>query len=81
MSEIRRSYDPEFRVGVVRIVSETKKPTAQVDRDPGINEGTLGNWVKRERVEWGGVEGFTVDERSRPHHEPRPTQRRLDTLA
>jgi transposase len=81
MSEKRRSHDPEFPVGVVRIVLETKKPTAQVARDLGINDDTLGNWVKRERVDRGGAEGLTVDERSRPRHELRPTQRRLDTLA
>ena len=49
MPETRRSYDPEFRAGAVRIVVETGKPIAQVARDLGMHPGTLGNWVKAER--------------------------------
>ena len=32
-----------------RLVLETGKPIAQVARELGINEGTLGNWCARER--------------------------------
>ena len=50
MPEKRKKYDAEFREGAVRIVEETKKPIAQVARDLGVNEGTLGNWVNQARA-------------------------------
>ncbi len=31
----------------MRLVRETGKPIAQVARELGINEGTLGNWVRQ----------------------------------
>jgi transposase len=49
MPEKRKEYDREFREGAVRIVEETGKPIAQVARDLGVNEGTLGNGVNRTR--------------------------------
>jgi len=65
MTEVRRRYDPEFRVGAVRIVRETNKPIAQVAEDLGLHPGTLGNWVKKDKIERGEAEGLTVDDRSR----------------
>jgi transposase len=47
--EARRRFDQEFKDGAVRIVRETEKPIAQVARELGINEGTLGNWVNMDR--------------------------------
>ncbi|HZA78239.1 MAG TPA: transposase [Acidimicrobiales bacterium] len=64
-AETRRRYDAEFREGAVRIVRETGKPIAQVARDLGIHDGTLGHWVNKDRIERGEKEGLTVDERTR----------------
>jgi transposase len=50
MPEIRRKYDPEFREGAVTIVRETGKPIVEVARDLGIGAGTLGGWVKKDRL-------------------------------
>src|ERR671911_3182267 len=47
MAEGRQKFDEDFRQGAVRIVRETGKPIAQVARDLGINEGTLGNWCAK----------------------------------
>jgi len=60
MPEIRKKYDREFREGAVRIVEETNKPIAQVARDLGVNEGTLGNWVARAREARGGTQGLSA---------------------
>ena len=59
MPEKRTKYDREFREGAVRIVNETNKPIAQVARDLGVNEGTLGNWVARDRESRQGTEGLS----------------------
>ncbi len=63
--ETRRRYDEQFKEGAVRIVRETGKPIAQVARELGINDGTLGNWVnqdRRRREDDGG--GLGEDERA-----------------
>jgi transposase len=60
MPEKRTKYDREFREGAVRIVNETNKPIAQVARDLGVNEGTLGNWVARDREARQGTDGLST---------------------
>jgi len=62
MPERRRKFDQEFREGAVRIVGETGKPIAQVARDLGVNEGTLGNWCAKDRAEREGTDGLSSND-------------------
>ena len=51
MPEQRRKFSPQFKAEAVQMVLETGKPIAEVARDLGIHEGTLGNWVNIGRRE------------------------------
>ncbi len=69
MAETRRKFDDDFRAGAVRLVLETGKPIAQVARELGINEGTLGNWVNADRRRRGPGDGqLGEDERAELIH-------------
>ena len=45
MPEQRRKFSPQFKAEAVQMVFEIGKPIAEVARDLGIHDGTLGNWV------------------------------------
>jgi transposase len=49
MGETRRKFDLDFKAGAVRIAQETGKPIAQVARELGVHEGTLGRWCAQDR--------------------------------
>ncbi|MGH9395139.1 MAG: IS3 family transposase [Terriglobales bacterium] len=51
MSEKRRKFSPQFKAEAVQMVIETGKPIAEVARDLGVHDGTLGNWVTAWRDE------------------------------
>jgi len=84
MGEARRKFDKDFREGAVRLVRETGKPIAQVARDLGVNEGTLGNWVAVDRRRRDGGDGqLSGDERAelvRLRRENAELQMRCDVL-
>jgi transposase len=84
MGETRRKFDQDFREGAVRLVRETGKPIAQVARELGINDGTLGNWVNADRRRRGGGNGaLSEDERAelvRLRRECAELQMRCDVL-
>jgi transposase len=63
----RRNFDREFREGAVRIVRETGKPIAQVARELGLHQGTLGRWVKLDRQAREGEGPLSESERDELH--------------
>ena len=66
MSERRRKFTPEYRAEAVKAVIETSRPIAQVARELGVLEGTLGNWVAGWRRDHAGEEPpLAVSERAR----------------
>jgi len=66
LSRNHRSYSPEFKEEAVKAVIETSRPIAQVAKELGIHEATLGNWVNVYRREHAGDEPpLNVSERAR----------------
>ncbi len=59
-------YPPEFRGDAVALVLDEGRTIADVARSlsPALSEGTLGNWVSKERAQRSEREGLTVDERA-----------------
>ncbi|HEY8718737.1 transposase, partial [Pengzhenrongella sp.] len=54
MARVRRNFSPEFRDEAVKLVIDSSRPTAQVARELGIGEATLGNWVNKYRRDHAG---------------------------
>jgi len=62
----RRNYTAEYREEAVRLVLDSSRSVAAVARELGVNEGTLGNWVNRDRREHVDDEPqLAVNERAR----------------
>lgn len=62
----RAKYPPEFQHEAVELVLGSGRPIAEVARGLGINDGTLGNWVKAARdarARAGDPEGLSESER------------------
>jgi transposase-like protein len=44
-----KKFSPEFREEAARMVIETSRPIAEVAREIGVSETTLGNWTRAYR--------------------------------
>lgn len=51
MSTKRRRFSFQFKAEAVQLVIDSGCPIVEVARELQINEGTLGNWVNKYRVE------------------------------
>ena len=61
-----RKFTPEFREEAARMVVETSRPIVDVARELGINETSLGNWVRAYREKHAGDEPpLQISERAR----------------
>ena len=49
MGSTRRRFTPEYKAEAVQFVISSGRPIAEVARNLGIVEGTLGNWVAGDR--------------------------------
>jgi transposase len=58
----RRRFTPEFKAEAVEMVAAAGGNIAQVAKELGIYDSTLGNWVRQARAEANGAP--TVEERS-----------------
>ena len=59
----RGRYPKEFRRDVAALVLDQHRTVADVARDMGLVEQTVGNWVRQERIDRGEREGLTGEER------------------
>ncbi len=60
-----RKFTSEYRDEAVKMVIETSRPIAEVARDLGLNESTLGNWVTKYRNEHPASEDLDISDRAR----------------
>jgi transposase len=66
MPEKRMRYSPEFKEEAARMVVESNRPIAEVGREIGVNETTLGTWVAKYRRDHAEDEPLlTISERAR----------------
>jgi transposase len=70
----RRKFTPEFKAEAVAMVDAASGNIAQVAKELGIAESTIGNWVRRAREEAAGAP--TAEERA----EIRELRRELDRV-
>ena len=59
----RGRYPKEFRRDAAALVIDQERTVADVAKELGVVEQTLGNWVRQERIDRGEREGLSSGER------------------
>lgn len=49
MAEQRRRWSPEFKRDAVNLVRSSGRPVAEIARELGVGESSLGYWVTKDR--------------------------------
>ena len=60
----RRSFTEEFKADAVAMVLDEDRKIVEVADAINVGEGTLGNWVRLEKIERGERAGLTRDDRA-----------------
>jgi transposase-like protein len=60
----RRKFSDEFKRDAVEIVRSSGRSIAEIARELGIYDSSLGNWVKQDQVDRGEREGLSSDEQT-----------------
>ena len=63
-SRTRRSFPDEFKSDAVAMVLDDGRKIVDVAEAIGVGDGTLGNWVRLERIERSERAGLTRDDRA-----------------
>jgi transposase len=61
----RRQFTAEFKRDAVELVRTTGRPIAEIARELGIYDSTLGNGVRQDRINRGEQDGLSTDDRAR----------------
>jgi transposase-like protein len=61
----RRKFSDEFKRDAVEIVRSSDRSIAEVARELGVYDSSLGNWVRQDRIDRGEIGGVTTVEAER----------------
>ncbi len=66
MTKQQQKYSQEIKLETIELARTSGKKDSQVERELGLNRGSLYNW--RKEVEWSGSQAFPGKGRLKPIH-------------